>query len=677
MKAQVQKKIEDLKQQIIQSDYAYFVLDDPVKSDQAYDQLRIELIELENHNPEYITADSPTQRVSGKPLSAFVSRKHIIPMLSLDNAFADTDILQFGQRIQTKLMLNLNSINYACEPKLDGLAVSCHYHAGIFTSALTRGDGESGEDVTANVKTIRYLPLKLLGSDYPEHLEVRGEVFIGKQGFEKLNQDALSKGEKIFANPRNAAAGSLRQLDARVTAKRHLQLFCYMGLSHDPKVELPSSQHEILNQLISWGLPVCPDNKLVSGLDDVLSYHAYIYDKRQKLPYEIDGVVYKLDDVSLQAQMGFAARSPRWAIAHKFPAQEVTTVVKAIDFQVGRTGAVTPVASLQPVSVGGVTVSNVSLYNFEELQRKDVRVGDTVFIRRAGDVIPELVKVILAKRIANTVSVKIPVACPICGATVSKPAGEAIARCIAGFSCPAQVKGAIRHFASRGAMNIEGLGERLVNVLVDQGLVKQVIDLFSLQEEVLVALPRMGRKSVENLLSAIAETVEKVSLPRFIYALGIREVGVATAKVLAEELLSIEEIMHSSLERLQELPEVGPVVAARIHDFFQIQQNREMVQGFQVLGFNLSQNAKEATVDLPLVNQIFVLTGGLSSMSRDEVTARIQALGGRVSTSVSKKTTAVIAGEKSGSKLKKAAALGVEVLDEKALLALLSSHNLG
>jgi DNA ligase (NAD+) len=642
-------------------------------SDAAYDHLMRELQLLEAQYPELITENSPTQRVGTAAQSAFSSVQHEIPMLSLSNAFSEAELQAFDQRLHDRLKLDETSeIEYIAEPKLDGLAVSLLYQKGQLVQAATRGDGTTGENVTQNIRTIASIPLLLLGKDYPDILEVRGEVIMPKAGFDAFNAQARAAEQRTFVNPRNAAAGSLRQLDARITAKRPLDMYCYaVGKVEGDAIAL--TQSETLYKLRKWGLPINPKTKVVQGLRACLDYYQYISLQREKLPYDIDGIVYKVNHLAAQKQLGSVSRAPRWAIAHKFPAQEEMSRILSVDFQVGRTGAITPVARLEPTFVGGVTVSNATLHNMDEVERKDIHIGDTVIIRRAGDVIPEVVRVIITDRLANAEKVNIPATCPICDAEIVRQEGEAIARCSGGLNCSAQVKQAIKHFSSRKAMDIVGLGDKLVELLFDHDLVSNIADLYQLNAADITALPRMGEKSTANLLNAI-ETSKNTQLHRFIYALGIREVGEATAKALAKRFTDLNDLIKTTPEILQEIDDIGPIVAQRVYQFFQQKSSQESIQELIAQGIHWSVVEVDTTQkekELPLANHRYVLTGKLSQFTRAEAKSQLEKLGAKVSSSLSKKTTALIAGEKAGSKLKKAQALNLTVLNEAALYALL------
>ncbi len=665
---EIQKRVEELRQQINYHNYRYYVLDDPEIPDSEYDRLMRELQELEAKYPELITPDSPTQRVGAEPLEAFGEVRHKVPMLSLANAFSDEELREFDARV-CKLLGTDKPIDYAAEPKLDGLAVSLRYEAGVLVQGATRGDGYRGEDVTANVRTIDSIPLRLLGNRWPKVLEVRGEVFMPKSGFEELNRRARKKGEKTFANPRNAAAGSLRQLDPRVTASRPLAFFAY-GWGELSVKQLAPTHSESMYRLRDFGLPISPELKVLEGVEACLEYHRVMLEKREQLDYDIDGVVFKVDRLDWQERLGYVSRAPRWAIAHKFPAEEALTVVRDVEWQVGRTGAVTPVARLEPVEVGGVTVKNATLHNMDEIEKKDIRIGDTVYVRRAGDVIPEIVRVLLDRRPPDAKKIRLPKKCPVCGSEVIKPEGEAIARCTGGLYCPAQRKESIKHFASRRAMDIEGLGDKLVEQLVDKGLVQDPADLYALTKEQLVGLERMGEKSAQNLLDAL-ERSKETTLARFLYALGIREVGEATAQTLARHFGSLQAIEKASEEELQQVPDIGPVVAAYIAGFFRQPHNQEVIRKLIEAGVHWpEEEAAPKPEELPLHGKTFVLTGALSR-PREEVKERLQELGARVSGSVSKKTDYVVVGENPGSKYDRAKALGVTVLDEAGLEKLL------
>ena len=736
-KSAAAKRLAELREQIAHHDYRYYVLDEPEVPDSEYDRLYRELREIEHQHPDLITSDSPSQRVGGAPLAAFDEVEHRVPMLSLDNALTAEAMVEFDRRVRERLGRD-GPIVYAAEPKLDGLAISLLYENGLLVQAATRGDGRHGENVTQNVRTIGGVPLRLHGKGWPAVVEVRGEIFMPKKGFDALNERQRKAGEKLFANPRNAAAGSLRQLDPAVTAKRPLALFCY-GVGEVAPQAMAQTHSANMAILARWGLPISPELKVLQGLAACDGYFDDIGRRRAQLPYDIDGVVFKVDAVTDQQALGFVARAPRWAIARKFPAQEELTVVEAIEFQVGRTGALTPVARLQPVFVGGVTVSNATLHNMDEIARKDVRVGDTVFVRRAGDVIPEVVRVLPERRPAGTVAVRMPTHCPECGSEVVRPEGEAVARCSGGLFCPAQRKEAIKHFASRRAMDIEGLGHKLVEQLVDHALIKDPADLFGLDVDTLAGLDRMGQKSAQNLVEALHKARE-TSLPRFLYALGILGIGETIAATVATACGSLDAVMQL---RLSNLVEIKPSQAARLHEllasradqdtamveladlpgakwfthvhaamlaerfatvaddvaagaealantanikiegvgdvlaeklvtFFRQVHNAEVIEKLRNAGVNWPENVPARDVgSSPLSGKTFVLTGTLSQ-PRDQIKEQLQSLGAKVSGSVSKKTDFVVAGAEAGSKLAKAEALGVPVLDEAALQRLLA-----
>jgi DNA ligase (NAD+) len=657
-----------LREQINYHNYRYYVLDNPEIPDADFDKQFRELKQLEREHPALITVDSPTQRVGAAPLAEFGEVKHVVPMLSLDNAFSEEEVRAFDRRVREGL--KLETVNYAAEPKLDGLAISLLYEDGVLVRGATRGDGYTGEDVTQNVRTIPSVPLRLIGKGYPQRLEVRGEVFMPKRGFRDLNKRQEAQGEKIFANPRNAAAGSIRQLDPRITATRPLELCCY-GVGEVEEGSMPNRHSAILEQLQAWGLRVSQERGLVQGVEGCLGYYAEMAAKRGALAYEIDGVVYKVDNLAEQKQLGFVARAPRWAVAHKFPAEEVMTKVLDIDVQVGRTGALTPVARLEPVVVGGVTVSNATLHNEDEVHRKDVRVGDTVIIRRAGDVIPEVVSVVPERRPAETRIFHLPKHCPVCGSEVVRAEGEAAARCSAGLYCPAQRRQAIRHFASRRALDIEGLGDKLVEHMVEQGLVENVADLYRLTPGQVAELERMGEKSAENLLNALRRS-KTTTLARFLYALGIREVGEATAQALARHFGDLDAIAAASEETLMEVPDIGPVVAQQIAAFFRERHNREVIEKLRAAGVHWPVMARRSAAS-PLSGKTFVLTGTLDALTRDEAKDRLQSLGAKVAGSVSAKTDYVVAGVEPGSKLDKARALNVPILNERQFLELIGN----
>jgi DNA ligase (NAD+) len=649
--------------------YRYHALDDPEVPDAEYDKLMVELRALETQFPQLLIPNSPTMRVGASPLSAFGAVKHRVAMLSLDNAFSDEEVRDFDRRIQERLATS-GPIRYSAEPKLDGLAVSARYENGGFVQGATRGDGETGEDITQNLRTIKALPLRLRGAKFPKVLEVRGEVFMPFAGFRRFNEEAAARGEKSFINPRNAAAGSLRQLDPRMTAARPLDLFIY-GVGVIEGGELPPYHSETLKQLRALGFKICPQSTVVESIEGCLQYYREMGAARATLPYQIDGVVYKVDDVNLQRKLGFISRAPRWAVAHKFPAEEALSVIRGIEFQVGRTGALTPVARLEPTFVGGVTVSNATLHNMDELTRKDVRVGDTVVIRRAGDVIPEVARVLPERRVAGAKLVELPSHCPVCGNPVVREGDQAVARCTGGRLCAAQRKGEIQHFASRRAMDIQGLGDKLVEQLVDSDWVKTPADLFSLRADRLATLERLGEKSAQKLQAAI-ESAKHTTLPRFLYALGIRDVGEATALALAQYFPEIAVLRRAGEEEIQRVPDVGPVVAKQVAAYFRDADNASALDRLLAAGISWPRIAPVSRGGT-LSDKSFVLTGTLISLTRDEATDAIQQQGGKVSGSVSKKTDYVVAGAEAGSKLKKAEQLGIEILDEAAFLKLLKT----
>lgn len=653
----VKKKILQLRNDINEHNYQYHVLDEPIISDAQYDKMFQELKALETAHPELITPDSPTHRVGAAPLKAFSEVKHDVPMLSLENAFSNEDIEAFDQRIHDRLK-HLQDIEYCCEPKLDGLAISIRYVDGILIQAATRGDGETGEDVTQNVKTIKSVPLQLRGHDIPKLLDVRGEVFMSRKGFEKLNEINEKRGEKTFANPRNAAAGSLRQLSSQITATRPLEIYFY-NVGRVEGVTLAEKHYDRLQQLAQWGLRVSPLIKVKKGVAGIQEYYQQMMQQRNQLPFEIDGVVYKVNSLAQQEKLGFVTRAPRWAVAHKFPAVEETTILENVEFNVGRTGALTPVARLKPVHVGGVTVSNATLHNMDEIKRKDIEIGDTVIVRRAGDVIPEVVGSIKAKRPANSRKIKMLTHCPICHSDVEQIEGEAVARCTGGLICPAQRKESIKHFASRRALDIEGLGDKLAEQLVDLKLLHNVADIYSLTQKQLEDMERMGKKSAQNLLTEI-EKSKKTTLARFIYALGIREVGEATAKALALHFKDMDKLMHANAEELQSIQDIGPIVAKHIANFFKEKPNREIVQ--RLITSGVHWESIQASGNLPFQGKTFVITGTIG-VSRDDAKDWLEAHGAKVAGSVSAKTSVVIVGTDAGSKLAKAKELGVAILD--------------
>ena len=664
------ERADRLRREIEYHNYRYYSLDDPEISDEAYDRLMRELQDIEADHPELVTPESPTQRVGASPDTLFQEAPHETPMLSLDNAFDEEELKDFDRRVRERLG-HEGPLEYACEPKLDGLAVSLLYRGGVLYRAATRGDGYTGEDITANVRTIETVPLRLMGDDFPDAFEVRGEVYMPLDGFERLNRALAEAGERTFVNPRNAAAGSLRNKDPHVAASRPLEMCCYSVAVPDD-TGLPAKHFDQLQKLRDWGLRINPEVRLVTGIDACLDYYRELLGKRENLRYEIDGIVYKVNDLELQTRLGFVSRAPRWAIASKFPAHEVMTRVRDVEFQVGRTGAITPVARLDPVFVGGATVSNTTLHNMDEIERLGLRIGDWVMVRRAGDVIPQVVKVLTDKRPEETREIVLPSECPECGSAIDQPEGEVVARCSGGLFCPAQRKEAIRHYASRRALDIEGLGEQWVNVLVDEGMVETVADIYHLREDDLVRLDRMGSKSASNLVNAIAASREP-DLERLIYALGIREVGEATARALARHFRSLDALMEADEESLQAVPDVGPVVAEHIRGFFAEPHNREIIRRLREAGVSYRPPPEPKTGDSPFAGKTVVLTGTLSSYSRDEARDALETLGARVSGSVSSRTDYVIAGEGGGSKLNKARDLGVPVLSESEFVEMLAA----
>jgi len=669
----IEQQITQLRTTLRHHEYLYHVLDNPEIPDAEYDRLMGELRALEEAHPDLITPDSPTQRVGAAPLSEFTQIRHEVPMLSLDNVFDEASYLAFNKRIQDRLK-STEAVTFCCELKLDGLAVSLLYEDGVLISAATRGDGTTGENITANVRTIRAIPLKLRGENIPRRLEVRGEVFLPQAGFEKINEEARRTGGKIFANPRNAAAGSLRQLDPRITAKRPLTFFCY-GVGVLEGGELPASHHGRLQQFKEWGLPVSDRIRLCNTAEEVLAFYHQVEAERPTLGFDIDGVVIKVDSLALQETLGFVARAPRWAVAFKFPAQEQMTFVRDVEFQVGRTGAITPVARLEPVQVAGVLVSNATLHNADEIERLGLRIGDRVVIRRAGDVIPQVVGVVESERPENTTEIVFPAHCPVCGSDVERVEGEAVARCTGGLICGAQRKEALKHFVSRRALDVDGMGDKIIDQLVEKEYVHTAADLFKLTAGKLTGLDRMGPKSAQNVVDALAKSKE-TTFARFLYALGIREVGEATAAGLATYFGTLDALTAASIEELQKVPDVGIVVATHVFNFFAEESNREVIRQLtEEAGVHWPApvviNAEE--IDSPFAGKTVVLTGSLSVMSRDDAKARLIELGAKVAGSVSKKTDLVIAGEAAGSKLVKAQELGIEVIDEAEMIRLLGA----
>jgi DNA ligase (NAD+) len=661
----------ELRERIEHHNYRYHVLDDPEIPDAEYDRMFRELEALEASHPELATEDSPTRRVGGAPVAGFATVRHLAPMLSLENAFTADELAAFDRRARERLKSE-DALEYSAETKLDGMAISLLYQDGRLMRGATRGDGQTGEDVTHNVRTITSVPLRLRGGGYPRTLEVRGEVYMPTAGFAALNARLGEEGGKPFVNPRNAAAGTLRQLDPRVAATRPLEFFAY-GIGHFDDGSIPARHSAILAALKAWGVRVSPLSDVVRGAEGCRVYYDKIGARRHELPYEIDGVVFKVDRIDLQQALGFVSRAPRWAIAFKFPAEEVATLVRGIDFQVGRTGALTPVARLEPVFVGGVTVSNATLHNIDEIERKDVRVGDRVIVRRAGDVIPEVVRVLHEHRSGDPERIALPTNCPVCGSDVVRPEGQAVARCSGGLVCPAQRKEKLRHFASRRAMDIEGLGAKIVEQLVDAGNDHDAIhtpaDIYSLTVESLVALERMGQKSASNLVAAI-ERSKATTLPKFLFALGIPEVGEATAATLARHFGDIDALAVADMAELEAVPDVGPVVARHVHEFFRQPDNAHVIQLLRERGVHWPI-ATSKMDNAPLQGKIFVLTGSLESMTRDEARAKIESLGGKVTSSVSARTDYVVTGKDPGSKLNKAEQLGVTLLNESDFVRML------
>ncbi|WP_293749251.1 NAD-dependent DNA ligase LigA [uncultured Paraglaciecola sp.] len=665
------KQLALIKTTIAEYNYQYYVLDNPSVPDAEYDRQMQALQSIEQEYPELLTDDSPSQKVGDIPLPEFKQVEHEVPMLSLDNAFDRDSFLAFEKRMQDRIKDD-SEISYSCEPKLDGLAVSLLYENGKLVRGATRGDGRTGENITANVRTIKNIPLVLRGRDYPERLEVRGEVIMTRDGFIKLNKTQLEQDKKAFANPRNAAAGSLRQLDSRITAKRPLLFFTYsLGLVENEQYPLADTHSARLRQLSEWGLPLSKELDVAQGAEACLDYYQHIGEIRDSLNYDIDGVVFKADNIELQQELGFVARAPRWAIAHKFPAQEEMTVVQDVEFQVGRTGAITPVARLEPVFVGGVTVSNATLHNQDEIQRLGLKIGDTVIIRRAGDVIPQVVSVIVDKRPADARDIVFPETCPICDSAIEKLEDEAVARCTGGLYCGAQLKESMKHFASRKAFDIDGLGDKIIDQLVDQKLVKTAADFFKLELIQISNLERMGEKSAANLIQSL-ENSKQTTLAKFMYSLGIREVGEATAANLAAHYCELDAIKQADLESLQEVSDVGAIVAQHLVNFFAEEHNVQVIDDLLAAGIHWPKIEKVELSSLPLAGQTFVLTGTLAQMDRNTAKATLQGLGAKVAGSVSAKTSCVVAGEKAGSKLAKAEELGVKVMSEQDMLDLFS-----
>ncbi|OTP88556.1 DNA ligase (NAD(+)) LigA [Gilliamella apicola] len=670
------EQLTSLRNLIRHHEYCYYVLDAPEIPDSEYDKLIKQLQQIEQQYPNLITTDSPTQRVGGAALAQFASIKHELPMLSLDNVFDESSFIAFNKRVKDRLHITENEqVEYCCELKLDGLAVSILYENGKFSKAATRGDGTTGEDITANVRTIKTIPLVLIGENIPARLEVRGEVFMTHKGFAKLNADAEKRNEKVFANPRNAAAGSLRQLDPKITAKRPLSFYCY-GVGIIEGSSLPDTHYDRLMQFKAWGLPVSDKVEKRQGAQAALDYFKQIGEQRMSLDFDIDGVVIKVNSISLQNELGFVARAPRWATAFKFPAQEEVTQLNKVDFQVGRTGAITPVARLEPVSVAGVIVSNATLHNSDEIARLGIREGDYVTVRRAGDVIPKIVAVLLDRRPTNTKEIVFPTHCPICGSLIVRDEGQAISRCAGGLICPAQRKEALKHFVSRRAMNVDGMGDKIIEQLVDKDYVKTPADLYKLNLPTLCSLDKIGEKSANNLLNAL-DASKNTTLSRFIFALGIPNVGEVTAENLVNQLGNLSAIKNASLEQLQTVNDIGVVIAESIIDFFQEPHNRNVIEQLTSEEINIhwqdiTPQAQTTIVDSPFSGKTIVLTGTLSVLTRDEAKNKLKQLGAKVTGSVSKNTDLVIAGEAAGSKLDKAQELGIKVIDEQEMLNLLA-----
>jgi DNA ligase (NAD+) len=663
----VAERAQRLRATIEDANYRYHVLDSPTLSDAEYDRLFRELQELEAAHPELASIESPTQRVGAPPATQFDVVRHRVPMLSINNAFADEEVEAFDRRVREAL--GVERVEYNCEPKFDGLAINLTYEDGLFVQGTTRGDGFTGEDVSANLRTIHGIPLRLRPARPPRSLDVRGEVLIYKRDFERLNARQREKGEREFANARNAAAGSLRQLDSRITARRPLRFFAY-GVGEVRGLDLPTTQSALLAQLEQLGLPVCKERAVVTGPSGLFGFYRQLGDQRAALPYDIDGVVYKVDRVDWQRELGFVARAPRFALAHKYPAEEANTELLAIEVQVGRTGAITPVARLKPVFVGGATVTNATLHNEDELRRKDIRVGDVVVVRRAGDVIPEVVRSVSGTRKPDAPEFHMPKHCPVCGSAIVRLEGEAVARCAGGLVCAAQRKQALLHFASRRAMDIDGLGDKLVDQLVDQDVVKTPADLYRLKLAALTALARMGEKSAQNLLAAL-EKSKRTTLARFIYALGIRNVGEATARDLARHFGTLDPLIEADETALQEVADVGPVVATAIRRFFAEKHNREVIAALRKAGVHWEDGILRKPGNAKLAGKAFVLTGTLPNLSREEATELITSHGGKVASSVSKKTDYVVVGADPGAKLARAEALGIAILDEDSLRKLI------
>ncbi|MGL6161814.1 NAD-dependent DNA ligase LigA [Microbulbifer sp.] len=670
------QRAQELRETLQRANYQYYVLDNPELPDAEYDRRLRELQELEREYPQLATADSPTQRVGAEPLTAFAEVRHAVPMLSLDNAFDEEELLEFDRRVRDRLNTG-NPVEYACEPKLDGIAISLMYRDGVLERAATRGDGTTGEDITRNVRTVGSVPLRLMENGVlhkvPELLEVRGEIYMPRDGFARLNDEAAKAGEKTFVNPRNAAAGSLRQLDSRITAQRPLEL-CAYGVGLVEGAALPGRHTEILQQLNRWGFRINSEMAAAKDIQGCIDYYKKLAEKREQLAYDIDGIVFKVNDIGLQRRLGFVARAPRWAMAYKFPAQEEMTELLDVEFQVGRTGAVTPVARLKPVFVGGVTVSNATLHNRDEIERLGVMIGDTVVIRRAGDVIPQVVSVVESRRPKDARAIEFPTHCPVCDSPVESTPGEAVTRCSGGLICSAQRKQAIKHFASRKAMDIDGLGDKLVDQLVEGGLLHSVSGLYHLSLEQLAELPRMGQKSAQNLLDAL-ERSKATTLPKFLYALGIREVGEATARNLARHFGDLDPLARADEEELQQVEDVGPVVAHFVAEFFQQAHAQEEIEALRQAGVHWEPEERGGE-EQPLAGQTWVLTGKLETLSRSEAKDYLQRLGAKVAGSVSANTASVVAGPGAGSKMNKARELDIPILDEDQFLDMLRERGI-
>jgi len=662
----------ELIEQLSRYDYEYYVLNESTVPDAEYDRLMLALTAIELDHPDWITPSSPSQRVAGQAAEGFVTVAHRVPMLSLDNAFSGEDLAAFVKRLQDRLN-NPASIEFACEPKLDGIAVSLLYEQGQLVRGATRGDGSTGEDITSNVRTIRSIPLQLQGDDWPQELEVRGEIYMPKAGFERMNRLALARDEKVFVNPRNAASGSLRQLDSKLTALRPLEMCCY-SVGYSAGGELPATQSELMAQFGRWGLNINAEQAVVQGIEGIEAYYQQLETRRDSLAYEIDGIVYKVNNFALQNRLGFVSRAPRWAIARKFPAQEEMTRLLAVEFQVGRTGALTPVARLEPVFVGGVTVSNATLHNMDEIERLDVRIGDRVIVHRAGDVIPKVARVVLADRPATAERIEVPAVCPECASKVERIEGESVMRCTGGIFCSAQRREALKHFVSRKALDIDGCGEKIIDALLSANLIHSASALFELQPAQLIGLERMGNKSVEKLLAAIEQS-KHTSLARFLFALGIREVGETTARNLARDFATMDKLMAATEEQLLEVEDVGPKVAAHVVSYFSEPQNRAEVARLIALGVHWDDEVVSEQA-LLLSGQTWVVTGKIDQMSRDEAKDYLLRLGAKVAGSVSAKTTQVVAGPGAGSKLNKATELNIPVMDEADFIRWLTDQGL-